>query len=60
MTKKITAKFEFDEDDIDEILEDIDYLKSLIDELKELRELQDERLQSDDPPAKGTASPKKT
>jgi len=60
MTKKLTVKASFDENDIDDILENIEDLKELIDELKELRELQDERLQRNDKPIERPAPPKKS
>ena len=38
MTKKLKVQAEFDEDDIEDVLESIEELKELIDELKEVRE----------------------
>tara|TARA_R110002020_G_scaffold356825_2_gene569323 strand:+ start:939 stop:1121 length:183 start_codon:yes stop_codon:yes gene_type:complete len=60
MTKKIKVQAEFDEDDIESILEYVEELKELIDDLKELKEIQNDRLQSNDKPVKRTATPKKT
>ena len=50
---------QFDEDDIEDMLEKIEELRELVDELKELREEQDERLQRDDRAVKKAAPRKK-
>ena len=47
MTKKLKIEASFDEDDLEDILENIEEIKSLMDELKDLRERQDARSQRD-------------
>lgn len=59
MAKKLKIQAEFDEDDIEEIVEYIEELKELIDDYKELKELQDDRLQRNDKPVEGSTTQKK-
>ena len=59
MTKKLRVQAEFDEDDIEDIVQYIEDLKEIIDDYKELKELKDDRLQRNDKPVKRTATSKK-
>lgn len=58
MTKKLKIEASFDEDDLEDILENIEEIKSLMDELKDLRERQDARSQRDNTAIERPIKPK--
>jgi len=59
MTKKLKIEASFDEDDLEDILENIEEIKILMDELKDLRERQYERTQLDNTAIERPAKQKK-
>ena len=59
MTKKLKIEASFDEDDLEDILENIEEIKALMEELKILRERQDERSQLNNAAIERPARPKK-
>jgi len=59
MTKKLKIEASFDEDDLEDILENIEEIKILMDELKDLRERQYERTRLDNTAIERPAKQKK-